>query len=242
MATPVSLGSFLLRYTRPQQPHLGRQFGLHVEHRFARRCQLLRRRPASPGRPSRGEVLGVAAPARKVADAVGAEAGQDVLVDGAAVRLLGQRRQSTGHGEELLGPDRQGHVGAPGVEPVTPVHLDLDLPEVALGVRLADERLAALVAERVAVAGPVLAVSLLDASDLEPPVDSQGACREHAGSEPGVFRGLQRSLPVNTGHRENHPCRGCRMDRGPSPWREPPIGRIWSWGSTFGRLSGTSCG
>src|SRR5579884_4362902 len=64
----------------------------------------------------------------QAADAAVAEAGQDVLVDVAAVRLLGQRRQSTGQREELPGPGRQRHVGAAGVEPAAPVHLDLDLP------------------------------------------------------------------------------------------------------------------
>jgi len=125
-------------------------------------------------------------------------AGSDV----AAVRLLGQGRQSTGQEEELLGPRRQGHVGAAGVEPAAPVYLDLDLPEVALRVSLAGESLGALAPQRVAVSGAVVAGSFLDAT---PSGTSLGALWEQNGSEPGGFRGLQRSLAERFGRREHHP-------------------------------------
>jgi hypothetical protein len=129
---------------------------------------------------------------RQATDAVGAEAGQDVLVDVAAVSLLGQGRQSTGEREELLGPGRQGHVGAAGVEPAAPVHLDLGLSEVPLGVGLAGERLGTLTPERVAV-DAVVASSFLD---VPPPWERCGSRMGANQGFSGVFNGHWRSIPV----------------------------------------------
>jgi hypothetical protein len=76
----------------------------------------------------------------------------------------------------------------------------LYLAEIALGIGRANECLAPLVAERVAIAGPVLAVSLLEESHL---MDLLWTRRERAGSTrganqgfSGVFNGLYGSTPV----------------------------------------------
>lgn len=126
---------------------------------------------------------------REPAEPVGAEAREDVAPQVAGVGLLGGRRQPAGEGEELLGPVGQRRVGAGRVDPAAPLDVDLHLAQEPVGVGLAGEGLASLPPERVAVAGPVPAVALLDEPHVVRLFEPQGACGEHAGSETRGFRG-----------------------------------------------------
>ena len=75
-----------------------------------------------------------------VAQPVRTEVWQDVLVEVAAVGLLGSGRQAPREAQELLGPRRDRQVGAARVDPTPPGLVGLDLYEEPLGIRLAPER------------------------------------------------------------------------------------------------------
>src|SRR5437764_6659221 len=82
--------------------------------------------------------------------------------------------------------------GATGVDPITPLEVDLRLPDEALRVLPPTERLAVLATERIAVASPVVTPALLDVTHFEPPV-LLGAGWERT-------RGFWGSLAVCPGH------------------------------------------